>query len=142
MSDHQLPPSLASFRDELLALPGSDRLELLAEIGDELPALPQRYVDHPELTERVTECRSPVFIAVEVEGGIATMHATVPQAAPTTRGFASILVQGLTGLSVDEVRAVPADYPQRLGLADVVSPLRLNGMAGMLTRVQRRVSTS
>ena len=62
--------------------------------------------------------------------GIVSMHATAPPEAPTTRGFASILVQGLTGLTVDEVLAIPADFPQSIGLTRAVSPLRIAGMTG------------
>ena len=62
-----------------------------------------------------------------------------PPEAFTTRGFAAILAEGLAGLSAAEVARVPADVTTRLGLAEVVSPLRLNGMAGMLARVQRQV---
>ena len=43
--------------------------------------------------------------------------------APTTRGFASILAQGLAGLSVEQVLDVPDDYPLTLGLTEAVSPL-------------------
>jgi cysteine desulfuration protein SufE len=77
---------------------------------------------------------------VDVDGdGTVAMHATAPPEAPTTRGFASILAQGLTGLTADEVLAVPGDYPQTLGLTRVVSPLRISGMTGMLLRAQRQV---
>ncbi len=44
-----------------------DRLQLLLEFSNELPELPERYADHPDLFERVEECQSPVFIFVEVE---------------------------------------------------------------------------
>jgi len=68
------------------------------------------------------------------------LHATAPREAPTTRGFASILVQGLSGLTPAEVLAVPADFPQMLGLDAAVSPLRLRGMSGMLARTKRQVA--
>jgi cysteine desulfuration protein SufE len=74
-----------------------------------------------------------------VVDGHVHLHATAPAESPTTRGFASILVQGLDGLTVDEVLDVPADYPQSLGLAEAVSPLRVRGMTGMLGRVKRQV---
>ena len=80
-----------------------------------------------------------MFIFVEVEHGRVHLHATAPAESPTTRGFASILVQGLDGLSIDEVLDVPADYPQSLGLSEAVSPLRVRGMTGMLARVKRQV---
>jgi len=67
------------------------------------------------------------------------MHATAPREAPTTRGFASILAQGLDGMTVDEVLAVPDDYPQTIGLNDAVSPLRIRGMTAMLGRAKRQL---
>jgi cysteine desulfuration protein SufE len=134
-----LPARLAETRDDFLALGVRDRLQLLLEFSNELPELPERYADHPDLFEKVEECQSPVFIFVEVEHGRVHLHATAPAESPTTRGFASILVQGLDGLSIDEVLDVPADYPQSLGLAEAVSPLRVRGMTGMLGRVKRQV---
>jgi cysteine desulfuration protein SufE len=140
MTDAVLPKSLAEIRDEFLELPESDRLQLLLEFSNELPAVPPEYEGHPELAERVAECQSPVYIIVEV--GLderVAMHATAPREAPTTRGFASILTQGITGLSAGEVLAIPDDYPQSIGLTRAVSPLRIAGMTGMLMRVKRQV---
>lgn len=136
-----LPPLLVEVRDDLLALPVSERVLLLAEFAAELPAMPDEYAAHPERCERVQECQSPVFLVVEVdEHDVVTLHATAPVEAPTTRGLASILVQGLSGLSADEALAVPEDFPLSLGLDSAVSPLRLAGMAGMLRRAQRQVT--
>jgi cysteine desulfuration protein SufE len=134
-----LPAPLAETREDFLALGVKDRLQLLLEFSNELPELPERYRDHPDLLEKVEECQSPVYIFVEVVDGRVHLHATAPAESPTTRGFASILVQGLDGLTVDEVLDVPADYPQSLGLAEAVSPLRVRGMTGMLGRVKRQV---
>ena len=140
MTDPVLPESLADIRDEFLELPESDRLQLLLEFSNELPDVPARYEGHPELAERVAECQSPVYIILDVDAdGRVQMHATAPREAPTTRGFASILVQGITGLSADEVLAIPADYPQSIGLTRAVSPLRIAGMTGMLMRAKRQV---
>lgn len=135
-----LPEKLAEIRDDFLALEQQERLQLLLEFSRELPELPERFADHPDLLERVEECQSPVFIFVEVdEADIVHLHATAPPEAPTTRGFASILVQGLAGLSVAQVLAVPPDYPLTLGLTEAVSPLRIRGMSGLLGRAQRQV---
>jgi cysteine desulfuration protein SufE len=135
-----LPARLAETRDDFLSLDVKNRLQLLLEFSNELPELPERFRDHPDLLERVEECQSPVFIFVEVDdAGLVHMHATAPAEAPTTRGFASILAQGLDGLTPDEVLAVPADYPQSLGLGEAVSPLRVRGMSGMLGRAKRQL---
>lgn len=140
MSDTALPESLAEIREDFLALPEPERLQLLLEFSQELPPVPARYDGHPELCERVAECQSPVYIVVDVSPeGVVAMHATAPAEAPTTRGFASILVQGLSGLTADEVLAVPDDFPQSIGLTRAVSPLRIAGMTGMLLRAKRQV---
>jgi cysteine desulfuration protein SufE len=137
--DYVLPEALSEIREDFLAVSVPDRLQLLLEFSRELPELPDRYRDHPDLLERVVECQSPVFIFTEVTDGRVHLHATAPEQAPTTRGFASILAQGLDGLTVQEALDVPADYPMTLGLAEAVSPLRIRGMLGMLGRIQRQV---
>ncbi len=135
-----VPAKLAEIRDDFLELPEPERLQLLLEYSHELPEMPAEFADRPELCERVAECQSPVYIIVDVDSDdVVTMHATAPAEAPTTRGFASILVQGLRGLSADEVLAIPDDYPQSIGLTRAVSPLRIAGMTGMLGRAKRQV---
>jgi len=140
VTDTHLPARLAEVREEFLELPEADRLELLLEYSDELPSVPEHLADRVDMYERVAECQSPVFINIEVTDGVVAMHATAPPEAPTTRGFASILVQGLTGLTADEVLAIPGDYPQTIGLTRAVSPLRIAGMTGMLMRAKRQVA--
>ncbi|WP_029149972.1 SufE family protein [Microbacterium indicum] len=135
-----IPSPLAEIRDDLLALETPDRLELLVELGGELAPAREPYASDPTAAERVTECQSPVYVAVDVADGIVTLHAIAPAEAPTTRGFAALLQQGVTGQAVADVLAIPADFPQTLGLERVVSPLRLSGMAGMLRRVKRQVA--
>ncbi|MCU1442170.1 MAG: cysteine desufuration protein SufE [Cryobacterium sp.] len=140
MTSTILPAPLAEIRDDFLALEQRDRLQLLLEFSNELPELPERYRDHPDLFERVVECQSPVFIFVEVDAeGAVHLYATAPRESPTTRGFASILSQGIDGLTVDEVLAVPDDYPQTIGLTEAVSPLRIRGMSALLARTKRQI---
>jgi cysteine desulfuration protein SufE len=135
-----LPEQLEQIREDFLSLEVRERLQLLLEFSNELPELPERYREHPDLFERVEECQSPVFIFTEVDDAdVVHLFAIAPKEAPTTRGFASILVQGLAGLTVDEVLAVPDDYPQTIGLTEAVSPLRIRGMTALLGRAKRQV---
>jgi cysteine desulfuration protein SufE len=121
---------------------GQERLQLLLEFSDDLPALPERYAGHRDLLEQVPECQSPLFLAVEVAPDD-TVHLffDAPPEAPTTRGFAGILQAGLDGLPADEVLATPSEFTSQLGLTDLVSPLRLRGMAAMLARIKRQIRT-
>ncbi|KGJ71856.1 hypothetical protein GY21_19405, partial [Cryobacterium roopkundense] len=140
MTESALPTQLADIREDFLALEQRDRLLLLLEFSNDLPELPEHYKDHPDLFERVIECQSPVFIFVEVdEEKKFHLYATAPRESPTTRGFASILVQGLDGLTPEQVLAVPDDYPQSIGLTEAVSPLRIRGMSALLARSKRQL---
>lgn len=138
-----LPAALAEIVEDFNALSEADRLQLLLEFSQSLPELPPRYADHPELLEPVPECQSPLFLIAEVDGdgddGTVQLFFSAPAEAPTTRGFAGILQEGLSGLRVREVLDVPAAVADELGLGRAVSPLRLRGMAGMLWRIKRQV---
>jgi cysteine desulfuration protein SufE len=131
---------LTELASEFGELGVKDRLTLLLEIAGELPLLPPRYFDHPDLLERVEECQSPVFLFVEVNEGVVNIFLTAPEEAPTTRGFASILHQLLDGHTVAEVLGAPEDIPDRLHLKEAVSLLRINGLRGMLNRIKRQVA--
>jgi cysteine desulfuration protein SufE len=115
------------------------RLELLLEYADRLKPLPEPYASQTDLMERVEECQSPLFAIAEVNGDSVQIHATAPQESPTTRAFASIMQLGLSGLTPEEILAVPAAAPLQLGLTELVSPLRMRGATGLLARIQRQV---
>ena len=135
-----LNPRLQEIVDDFAAMPDKERLQLLLEFSGELPALPARYAEHHGLLEQVPECQSPLFLAVEVApDDTVRLFFDAPPEAPTTRGFAGILHAGLDGLSADEVLATPGEFTSQLGLQDLVSPLRLRGMAAMLGRIKRQV---
>ena len=139
MTTTVLHPRLQEIADEFGDVPESERLQLLLEFGQELPPLPARYATQRELLEPVPECQTPVFLAVEISPN-ETVHLffDAPPEAPTTRGFAGILHAGLDGLTADEVLATPGEFSSQLGLQDLVSPLRLRGMAAMLARIKRQ----
>ncbi|GGC23759.1 SufE family protein [Brevibacterium sediminis] len=141
-----LPEALAEIVTDFAETPSDDRLQVLLEFATDLPDLPEKYTDHPELLEPVPECQSPIFLVTEVtdpeagERAEVRLHFSAPPEAPTTRGFAGILHEGLDGATAEAILSVPADLPLRLSMSEIVSPLRLRGMSGMLSRIQRQVS--
>jgi cysteine desulfuration protein SufE len=140
-----LPAPLAELVEEFAEVGPRDRLQLLLELSRELPPLPGRYADAAATMEQVPECQTPLFLAVEVTPADTApdrpvhLFFSVPQEAPTTRGFASIMRTGLDGEPATAVLAVPDDFYTALGLAQAVSPLRLRGMAAMLARIKGQV---
>ncbi len=140
MTAGTLNPRLQEIAEDFGAVPDKERLQLLLEFSRELPPLPARYAEHRELLEQVPECQSPLFLAVEVDDdGIVHLFFDAPPEAPTTRGFAGILHAGLDGLGADEILSTPGEFSSQLGLQDLVSPLRLRGMAAMLARIKRQL---
>jgi cysteine desulfuration protein SufE len=135
-----LNPRLQEIAEEFGAVGDRDRLQLLLEFSEDLPPLPARYAEHRDRLEPVPECQSPLFLAVEVDDdAVVHLFFDAPREAPTTRGFAGILHAGLDGLDADEVLQTPGEFSSQLGLQDLVSPLRLRGLAAMLARIKRQV---
>jgi cysteine desulfuration protein SufE len=133
-----MPAPLAEVVSDFQEVEGQDKLQLLLEFADELPPLP------PDLEqaamEPVPECQSPLFLHVNAANPEQVrLYFSAPEQAPTTRGFASILATGLDKQSAEAILAVPDDFYSQLGLAKLISPLRLRGMAAMLARIKRRV---
>ncbi|TDT78300.1 cysteine desulfuration protein SufE [Arthrobacter sp. AG258] len=148
MSTQALPTALAAIVDDFQALSEPERLQLLLEFSEGLPELPDRLKDHPELLEQVVECQSPLFLTIETEknddgpAGVVHLYFKAPAEAPTTRGFAGVLYEGLDGLSAGEILSVPDDMPELLGLTRAITPLRMRGMTAMLGRIKRKVAAA
>jgi cysteine desulfuration protein SufE len=133
-----MPAALAEVVADFADMQGQDKLQLLLEFANELPALP---ADLEEAAmEPVPECQSPLFLHVDSsDRDHVRLYFSAPAEAPTTRGFAAILAAGLDDHSAEEILAVPDDFYAGLGLAKLISPLRLRGMSAMLTRIKRRL---
>ena len=133
-----MPAALAEVVSDFQDMQGQDKLALLLEFANELPALP---ADLEEAAmEPVPECQSPLFLHVDTaDRDKVRLYFSAPAEAPTTRGFAAILAAGLDKQSADDILAVSDDFYSDLGLAALISPLRLRGMSAMLARIKRRL---
>jgi cysteine desulfuration protein SufE len=134
-----LPAALEEIVEDFRTSPREMRLQMLLDYSRSLPPLPERYVDAHETLERVAECQTPFFVAVEIEDERVRLFFDAPPEAPTTRGYAGILAAGLDGVSVREVLETSPDFALSMGLGELVSPLRLRGMSAILARIKRQV---
>jgi cysteine desulfuration protein SufE len=134
----ELPPRLAEIVGEFQEVDRTERLDLLFEYAGDLPDLPARF--EGQTLERVDECQTPLFVHAEVEeGDVVRLFFAAPDEAPTSKGFAGIIFAGLDGCTVDEVLGTPSDFASGLGLAEVVSPLRMRSVGAILARVKRQL---
>jgi cysteine desulfuration protein SufE len=133
-----MPVPLAEVVSEFREVQGQDKLRLLLEFADDLPTLPSELEE--AAMEPVPECQSPLFLHVDAaDRDRVRLYFSAPAEAPTTRGFAAILATGLDEQRADDILGVPDDFYTELGLAALISPLRLRGMSAMLTRIKRRL---
>ena len=116
------PPNLRRIVDLFAGAPKDLRLQALLEYSRKVPPLPEHLAGHRDQMEQVVECQTPFFLTTEVDDDRRVhLFFDVPAEAPTTRGFAGILREGLEGADADEVLATPDDFYEELGLAEVIS---------------------
>jgi cysteine desulfuration protein SufE len=87
--------------------------------------------------DQVHECMTPVFVQSQLQDGGMHFYFDVPPESPTVRGYAALLAEGLDGLSPQEILAVPNDFYLEMGLAEVLTHQRMNGISAILAHMKR-----
>ena len=132
-----IPQPLEEIIEDFEFLEGQEKLMHLLELSERLDDLPERLLSIRDKFEQVHECMSPVFIYAEMNGEIIEFFFDIPREAPTVRGFGMILNQGLTGLTPAQVLSVHPEFYLNIGLKDVISGQRLNGMGAILRYMKK-----
>jgi cysteine desulfuration protein SufE len=135
-----MPTKLDPIISDLKACDRQERIDLLLDFAKSLPPLPERLVAHKDASHRVEECQSPVYLFVELNNGEVSLFADAPVEAPTVRGFVSLLLEGLSGATVEDILQVPADLVDRCGLGEILGMLRVRGLSGVLRRLKAEVT--
>ena len=133
------PPALQTLIEDFRMAEPRERLELLVEFAMELPDLPDRLMPLRNQMEQVHECQSPVFLYTEIEDDQVHFYFDIPREAPTVRGYAGVLAEGLDGASPAAVLATPPDVYMLLGLHEAITPQRLRGLHSLMIYMQRQV---
>lgn len=135
-----MPDRLQVIVDQFAAAPKELRVHALLDYSRRVPPLPEELAGDRARLEQVHECQTPFFLATEIdEEGAVHLFFDCPPEAPTVRGFAGILREGLEGESWQDVVEVPPNFYSGMGLQEVVSPLRLRGMGAILARLKRQI---
>jgi cysteine desulfuration protein SufE len=136
MSATALPTRLAEILDDFALAEGREKLELLLQYASAMPALPPGVSKEAGNMTQIHECMTPVFVRAEQNAGRLQFYFDIPRESPTVRGFASVLANGLAGCTAAEVQAVPKDFFMQMGLQQVLTAQRLNGIQAILAHVQ------
>jgi cysteine desulfuration protein SufE len=132
-----VPPRLAQIIEDFEISEGREKLELLLEYSGRMPPLNQAQRALRGEFEDVPECMTPVSVFAETEESRMHFFFDIPEESPTVRGFAAILADGLAGATPQEVLAVPSDFYIQMGLDQVLSHQRLNGITAILAHIKR-----
>ena len=135
-----LPPKLQEIVDDFASMTREEKLETLIAYAESFPALPDWLKEKRDSMEAVPECMTPVFLFAEkqLDGGV-IFYLDIPPQSPTVRGLASILANGLSGCTPEEILTVPGDFYLPMNLQEAVSQQRLNGFTGVLAHMKHDV---
>jgi cysteine desulfuration protein SufE len=131
-----IPPRLAEIIADFQLAEGREKLELLLEYAESLPPLPDWLQRHLNRMDNVPECMTPVKLFAQKKNGQMQFFFDIPPQSPTVRGFASLLDEGLREASPEQVIQVPNDFYLQMGLQQVLTPQRLNGIAAILAHMK------
>jgi cysteine desulfuration protein SufE len=137
VTENAIPPRLQEIIEEFQMCDGQEKLELLLEYSDRMPSLPAWLHEQRSSLEQVHECMTPVFVHAEMQDGGMVFHFDIPPEAPTVRGYAAVLREGLHGATPEQVLHMPAHLFQQMGIDKLVGPQRLNGLAALAAYLKR-----
>jgi cysteine desulfuration protein SufE len=132
-----LPGKLQEIVDDFALAEKQEKVELLIQYAESLPPLPAWLEDERDTMDAVPECMTPVHVFGELKDGRITFHFDIPPQAPTVRGLAAILANGLNGCTPEEILSVPADFYLAMDLQEAISHQRLNGFMGILAHMKQ-----
>ncbi len=111
------------------------RYEYVLWLAKKLPAPP---ADLNSDSNRVRGCVSQVFVQPVVDGQV--LHWQGDSDAQITKGLLALLIQGLDGLTPQQVMAVDPGFIAETGLAASLTPSRANGFLNILRHMQAQAA--
>lgn len=131
--DPSLPPALAKIvrRFEQISDP-KRRYEYLLWFAKRLPPFPEA---DKQPCNKVVGCVSQVYITATVTDGV--VHFQGDSDAQITKGLVGLLLEGLNGLSPEQIVQLSPAFIEQTGLNVSLTPSRSNGFYNIFTTLQR-----
>jgi cysteine desulfuration protein SufE len=133
-SSASLPPALEKIVRRLQqTTEPKRRYEYLLWLAKRLPELPE---SEKTAENKVPGCVSQVFITAELVDGKVAFQADSD--AQLTKGLVALLVEGLKGLTPQEISQLTPDFIKETGLDVSLTPSRANGFYNIFQAMQRK----
>ena len=111
------------------------RYEYVLWLAKKLDPLP---TDQQTDDIKVRGCVSQVFVRGQLDQGV--MHWRGDSDALITKGLLALLIQGLNGLTPEQVQAIKPDFIAATGLQASLTPSRANGFLNILKTMQAQAA--
>jgi len=135
-----LPERLTEIVEDFSFCVGREKLEYLLQFAENMPPLPEWVAEKKEDMDQVHECMTPVFIYDHEENGRLTYYFDVPEESPTVRGYAAIMFEGVQKMKPEDILKIPNEFYLEMGLHQVISGQRLNGLSAILAHMKKLAS--
>ncbi len=109
-----------------------DRYQLLIDMGNEQPVLPEKYKTEQNL---IDGCQSRVWLQADLtdEG---TIHFQAESDALIVKGIVALLVRVLNDQTPQAILDADLYFIEKIGLREHLSPTRSNGLLAMLKQMK------
>lgn len=130
----QLPPKLEKILQKFQRITEpKQRYEYLLWFAKRVPPFP----DEDKIpVHRVPGCVSQVYLTATLQEGSIVYHADADAQIP--KGLVGLLIEGLNGVTPEEVVQLSPDFIQRTGLDVSLTPSRSNGFYNIFKTMQKR----
>lgn len=137
-----LPGRLNEIVEDFAFSDSREKIEMLVDFAQRMPLLPEWLAENRDQMDFVHECMTPVYVEAVAKdtpdnNKNLTFYFDIPAESPTVRGFAAIMSEGLQDATPEEVLHIPADFYLRMGLHQVLTQQRLNGISAILAHMKR-----
>lgn len=108
-----------------------DRYQLLIDLGNEQPALDDKYKTDQNLIEG---CQSRVWLQADYKDG--KIYFDAESDALIVKGIIALLIKVLSGRTPDEILNADLYFIDKIGLKEHLSPTRSNGLLAMVKQIK------
>ena len=132
----RIKDKITQWSETLSQLSGMDRLEYLIELGRKLtPLKPDLKID----TFKIHGCASNLWLIPQFEKDTLTLSADAD--AFITKGTAYIVLDILSGQRYNVLKKMKREDFASLGLMEILTVQRQNGLGNLITTIQRYANT-
>ena len=108
-----------------------DRYQMLIDLGNELPPLPEKYKTEQNLIEG---CQSRVWLEAEEKDGEVIFQADSD--ALIVKGIIALLIRVVSDHTPEEILNADLYFIDKIGLKEHLSPTRSNGLVSMVKQMR------